>query len=866
MATLMHLELLTLMFYVIFTVGLGRNDISSHTCYIYSNELSPTADCSAKQLTSVPRDLPQITTILNLSLNQFTHIGPRAFSSLPKLEHLNLTNSGIWQLDDGAFNGLENLKELFLGNNPVLGSGPLSDKLFLGCPNIQRLSLRGSVNALDVRAIKNLKHLEHLTITSRFDALPQNITSLKNLKNLEFAFGIFPNLTRDLMQPFSKMNLEVLSFHRCRIRHIENGTFTGFSKLKLLNLACNEVLSVTNVLDAISSSDGLELNKLVLDFVNHDKPGWYLGPGDIPVCRKVWRNLTHLAMRAVRLTFIHPDMLICMKNLQSVAIGLNTLWTTEVSNLGPKLYNLNWRSFDFAYGFMDDHQIEKYLFAYDESTNWLPESDAYFAPVLPDESVCNEGNVTPVDLPLNNGSIPRVFKYMPHCLTYYNVYHTGILAFQTHDYSYSFRNKLRYMNFSYIGVEATKWKEPIIGLTSLRIADISGFRLSELARNQLSLMPELTTFIGRDNAFTEFYYTPLPRNLEKLDLSNNQISHIGQVFESVYMLKYLLLSGNNIEKIDFITPSLGSLKVLDLSNNKLAHIPQATTTQMDLLWSTKRNFVLDIRNNMFMCSCTQLHFIQWIRETSIQLRGREKLTCLHDNENVNIVDVELGQLESKCYHIKFAKEKIIGAVVGVLVLFMLGTATVYKLRWAIRWKYYKIKYNMRQNRNGILMQDLNLPYTTYIIYSEDDDDISHWVSHTLLHQIEDVWNLGPVYLPGRDDLAGLYDVENITRGLQNSQNALWVLSPKFSVNNTCGIAAHFAFRHFGREGNLILVHDGNFDEYSLALKQIKSLLDSRHGLSKITYSSAEDGLRVFWMKLKNFLLRHCSNEPSPDST
>ncbi|ELU03875.1 hypothetical protein CAPTEDRAFT_143203, partial [Capitella teleta] len=54
-----------------------------------------------------------------LSYNNFTHIGPRAFSYLPKLRDLTLTLNKIRTIHDDAFGGLNKLNRLSLNHNEL---------------------------------------------------------------------------------------------------------------------------------------------------------------------------------------------------------------------------------------------------------------------------------------------------------------------------------------------------------------------------------------------------------------------------------------------------------------------------------------------------------------------------------------------------------------------------------------------------------------------------------------------------------------------------------------------------------------------------------------------------------------------------
>ena len=219
----------------------------------YSLDMMYHVDCSGRGLTTVPQTLPTNTTHLDISLNNFTSIISSQFSYMKQLIFVDITNSRIDYFSETAFDGLASLQELCLINNPGISS--MDENVFRSCSRLKRLSISGYVS--DARMFVGLDQLEYLALTTTSMNIPHELVQLPSLKYLTFVQCTFPQLTREMLQPLSGMPLTELTFHRCRIQSIENGTFDHFGSLVVLNFANNDFLRVDTIIDAMSTSVNL---------------------------------------------------------------------------------------------------------------------------------------------------------------------------------------------------------------------------------------------------------------------------------------------------------------------------------------------------------------------------------------------------------------------------------------------------------------------------------------------------------------------------------------------------------------------------------------------------------------------------------
>uniref|UniRef100_A0A8C8SKS6 Trophoblast glycoprotein n=1 Tax=Pelusios castaneus TaxID=367368 RepID=A0A8C8SKS6_9SAUR len=85
------------------------------------SEAARTVQCVNGNLTAVPRDLPPYARLLCLTGNRLASLPPGAFLSppLPDLQHLDLHNNSLMDLQAGTFHNLAQLQSLDLSHNSL---------------------------------------------------------------------------------------------------------------------------------------------------------------------------------------------------------------------------------------------------------------------------------------------------------------------------------------------------------------------------------------------------------------------------------------------------------------------------------------------------------------------------------------------------------------------------------------------------------------------------------------------------------------------------------------------------------------------------------------------------------------------------
>ncbi|KAH9524852.1 Slit 2 protein [Bulinus truncatus] len=98
-----------------------------------------TVDCSKRELTDIPEDMPMYTTELKLGSNKITRIkADGLFKRLPNLQKLDLSDNEIHEIEDGAFENADKLTDLQLSSNDI---SQLTSKIFQGLNNVNTFNL-----------------------------------------------------------------------------------------------------------------------------------------------------------------------------------------------------------------------------------------------------------------------------------------------------------------------------------------------------------------------------------------------------------------------------------------------------------------------------------------------------------------------------------------------------------------------------------------------------------------------------------------------------------------------------------------------------------------------------------------------------
>ncbi|CAF1204795.1 unnamed protein product [Adineta steineri] len=148
-------------------------------------------DCKDKDLTEIPRNIPDTTIELRLEKNRITEIPPKAFIHLKKLRRLDMSNNLISTIYSNSLTGLKSLNSLILYRNNLK---MLPSEVFNELNALQLLLL----NANKIVCIRGdtFDGLEKLSLLSLYDNQLKTLANdtfspLKSLQTLHLARNPF---------------------------------------------------------------------------------------------------------------------------------------------------------------------------------------------------------------------------------------------------------------------------------------------------------------------------------------------------------------------------------------------------------------------------------------------------------------------------------------------------------------------------------------------------------------------------------------------------------------------------------------------------------------------------------------------------
>ena len=221
---------------------------------------STSLDWSRKNLTEVPRSIPEQETTLDLSHNHLVIIRRNDFMSLSDLVHLYLQNNNIIAVEDEAFTGLTVLKTLNLSSNALQNIPDLSGLvslrflLFSGNIHLQFVNTSGLTGlnklgtlTLDYIGMKNIDPLPYMpkltgiylkgnNFTHFSGHLLQRCTALTSVSLIENRLGHMPQLT-----PLDR-TIQRLFFKSNRIYHFPD--LSSFQNLEFIGLQENFITTI----------------------------------------------------------------------------------------------------------------------------------------------------------------------------------------------------------------------------------------------------------------------------------------------------------------------------------------------------------------------------------------------------------------------------------------------------------------------------------------------------------------------------------------------------------------------------------------------------------------------------------------------
>uniref|UniRef100_A0A6C0EBC4 Leucine-rich repeat protein n=1 Tax=viral metagenome TaxID=1070528 RepID=A0A6C0EBC4_9ZZZZ len=192
-----------------------------HILYLSQNEIAHVDQDAFFNLASLKS--------LFLSGNKLESFENNTFIHMPHLELLNLNNN-LLTLQNNVFEGLSNLKTLYLAMNKLTS---ISEYFFASLNNLTTLGLNfNNITSIEPLSFKNLGYLKNLTLYKNEDLVTLPDDMFENLVNLEYLDIMPTNLTSI---PHSILNCTGLKYFCHDDKIVSDGVFEAVLKMVAQN-------------------------------------------------------------------------------------------------------------------------------------------------------------------------------------------------------------------------------------------------------------------------------------------------------------------------------------------------------------------------------------------------------------------------------------------------------------------------------------------------------------------------------------------------------------------------------------------------------------------------------------------------------
>ncbi|XP_077991640.1 uncharacterized protein LOC144445873 [Glandiceps talaboti] len=214
----------------------GVDVMTESRCKVYNETY---VDCSMRRLHHIPDNLPEFTTYLDVSFNQFSILRAKHLSRLHKLSELRVAYSYVTMLASDSLLGLFSLKVLILLNNQI--------------------------TTIDENAFRDLHNLQTLDLSAnKLTDLPDGLfTTLSKLSVLDLGINNICHVSSPFLH--GVYNLQELHMNSNHISTIADDAFIHLNRLTLVDLGSNRLKCIpAKALAVIRNIETLVLNTLDL--------------------------------------------------------------------------------------------------------------------------------------------------------------------------------------------------------------------------------------------------------------------------------------------------------------------------------------------------------------------------------------------------------------------------------------------------------------------------------------------------------------------------------------------------------------------------------------------------------------------------
>ena len=773
-------------------------DVCPEKCFC--NKQLTSVNCEGHKLTTIPDNLPKAVQTLYMGHNNIYYVNltgngilpnlreirldnceisglkTRTFvgMSVPKLSVVYLRNNKISVVESRSFSNLSSLSFVYLTNNFIQKIQP---DAFVDTPSVTYINLDSNY-LTEIPSLGNLQKLQQLYIQANYITnlnFPPEYRRLENLVDIGLSNNAIEKLDDATFENLNNTNVRKIELSRNKLSEISKEAFVWFRNIQSLKIGWNPLTS-SDLETAFYGLVGTPLTSLNIDNVTLDG---HLPSSTFQLLRNTsikylsmknnkmgnipqrgfadLKQLLYLDLRASGIFTISETALEGLDALNTLFLNDNQL-SSVPRGLPPSLQKL----------YLNGNQItalRKNIFSNLSKLQLLYlgnnkisklENDAFFGltSLTKIHLVKNLINNLPGNiftsfivlesLELNKNNIQRIpndpslFSQMSSLL-YLNLADNNFFTFPSGLFSV---------------------------LPSLLFLHLENNRLGDLIADDVNGQ----LFAGLDK-------------LVLLNLTNNQITKLPEpIFKDLSKLNNLTINMNQISSWgNNLYTKMVALENLDLSQNLIARVESASVKDLLKLNS------LDLSQNPFACTCDLRWFRDWINTTKVKLIRNDTYLCNSPAEWHGKKLLTFDRSKINC--LWFTETEIILTGAGGFVMLLIVIAVVYKKRWFIKLRLYRIKRSCRKSAGSKKgeYQRIDGETNNYDAYISCADDDFQWILQNILPGIDDGNHSSSefggefkLYFEPRDGLPGTPFVDSIIENMEASRVVLIVLTKGYT--------------------------------------------------------------------------------------
>ncbi|XP_064616600.1 toll-like receptor 4 [Liolophura sinensis] len=799
-------------------------------------------NCSHRNLTFVPKNIPQNVTELLLSYNNIETLPNGVFMSYRSLQSLDISYNNLSYFGSGAFDGLHQLRTLRLDGNPFkMSNKTFAEDVFDSLESLVVLSLKSNLYSDDPEiqypdvALGKLSSLETLLINGLSNkTFGEGVRKMTSLQTLDLSCTpSFTSISKDTFVNFCGVPLKNLLLSHCDLRWIHREAFTHMSNIDTIDYSYNKDLEIKGVAISWYGLQKSTIRKIVMRRVHAQPYLTVVTKEDVQYITNT--NLEELHLDNNTIGQLEEGV------IQLLPLSIKVLrasWNNLQTNVRQMLHLLRLKSIteiDASYQEVQSRAAFGRTPKVDRKIHFS-ETSAELRKIRPNTS--RNKNTT--------GNHVYFGIILPPNLWLVNISDTYKLRFAIPYLEFT-SSSLSHLNAANNLLE--EWVGPVKGSETLRHLDLTGNNCYKVSETFFAYATNLETLLigknrlGKD--FSENTFHNLTK-LNRLDINHNQLETVGRsLFSRLTNLTYLNLSGNYLSNWRANISGLVKLRNLDLSNNKLKAFPLSLCRDLD----TIQQFTpiqVDTQRNKLQCICDTEYFIEWLTQTKVDIRNLNSTSCTLENGTVVSLSGSTSILNHLQRHCR-SYTVLIGGLCACLALFLIAVLVgiVRRHRWKLRYLFYMAtNWRKRTGYQRLDTVDQNpFGYDAFVSYEDSDRT---FIREQVIPRLERDAGL-KLCIDKRDFIPGLYVTDNILHAIQNSRKTVIFLSRKFLKSKWCVYEMNMAWMegiHSGRDVLVMVLTE------KIPTSQLSAdIVDVIHNQTYIEMTNNRYGEALFWERL-----------------